>query len=248
MLRAIGAEVHKLRHSTIPLWTLAVVALAPVMTGTMGSANRTWFDGLSWSEYVRLGTLNLSTWYGVLLLGLMTSFMFGREYAERVVANALTAPMRREQWILAKVLVLGVWYGALVVLSVVVQGVWAVALGKHGFVAADAWAAMTDSLRVGALLLCTMPTVALIAVATRGVLAPMIFSALGFSAGMIGGIAGWGDWLVWAMPTTISGTFMQLVGRSAADLGTGAWAIAIGTFVLGLTALLLYVDVADVAA
>lgn len=248
MLRAIEVELHKLRHSPIPLWTLAVVAVSPIMTGTMGSANRAWFDSLTWLEYVRLGPLNLSTWYGVLLLGLMTAFTFGREYTEGVVANVLTAPARREYWVLAKVLILGVWYLALAALSVAVQGLWAVVLGKHGFDAAGTWTALSDTLRVALLLLCTMPIVALTAVVTRGVLAPMILSALGFSAGMIGGIAGWGDWLVWAMPTTITGSFMQLEGAGATDLATGSWAIAMGTFVVGLAALIWYVDRADVAS
>lgn len=248
MFRAVQVEISKMRHSRVALWTVAIVAIAPFMTGTMGSADRAWFDSLTWLQYVRLGPLNLSTWYGVLLLGLMTAFTFGREYTEGVVANELTAPARREFWVLAKVLILGVWYLALAVLSVAMQGLWAVVLGKHGFDAAGMWTVLSDTLRVAVLLFCTMPVVALTAVVTRGTLAPMILSALGFSAGMIGGIAGWGTWLVWAMPTSITGSFMQLEGAAAADLSTGSWAIAIGTFAIGLLALIWYVDRADVAA
>ncbi|TDB39653.1 MAG: hypothetical protein D9V44_01430 [Actinobacteria bacterium] len=248
MLRAVEVEFSKMRRSHIPLWTVAIVAIAPFMTGTMGSADRAWFDSLTWLQYVRLGPMNLSTWYGVLLLGLMTAFTFGREYTEGVVANVLTTPARREYWVLAKVFILGVWYLALAVLSVVMQSAWAAVLGKHGFDAAGAWTVLSDTLRIALLLLCTMPVVALTAVVTRGVLAPMILSALGFSAGMIGGIAGWGDWLVWAMPTTIAGSFMQLEGQPAADLATGSWLIAIGVFVVGLFSLVWYVDRADVAS
>ncbi len=249
MIRALGAEIAKLRRATLPAWTILVVLVAPFMTGMMGSADREWFNGLSWSVFLRMGTQNMSTWYGILLFGLLTAFIFGREYAEGVAPNALTVPMRREFFVLAKLVILAAWIFALAVLSVIAQGVWASALGHTGFDWSSVWPAFGDTFQVALLIYCTLPAVAFVAVASRGVFAPMIFSALGFSAGMIGSVAGWREWLPWAMPAAIGGSFLEPLGASVSvSLGIGSWVIAAGVFVLGLLALIWHVDRADVAS
>jgi ABC-2 type transport system permease protein len=246
MMRALEAEIAKLRHATLPAWTVLVVFVAPFMSGAMASGDREWLKSLSWSDFLGMGTLNMATWYGILLFGLMAAFLFGREYAEGVAPNALTVPMRRELFVLAKLMILAVWAFALAVLSVVAQGVWATALGHTGFAWSAVYSAFGDTFQVALLIFFTLPVVALVAVVSRSVFAPMIFSALGFSVGMIGGVAGWGEWLPWAMPAAIGGTFLEPLGASGAtSIGAGSWAIAATLFVVGVAALLYWVNHAD---
>lgn len=248
MIRALQVEVLKLKGATLPWWTIAVVCAAPGMTGAIGTADRNWFNNLAWGDHLQMGLANMATWYGVLLFGLMTSFLFGREYADGVAPNALTTPVRREFLVLAKMLVLAIWIAALAVMSVAAQGVWGLVSGLHGFGWEHVWPVVADSLRIAAVLYCTLPIVALVAIVSRGVFAPMIFSSFAFAAAMIGGVAGWGDWLPWAMPALIGGSFLgPVMPQLRTGLDAGQWAIALALFVVGMTALLVYVDHADVA-
>ncbi|PKQ19199.1 MAG: hypothetical protein CVT66_11405 [Actinobacteria bacterium HGW-Actinobacteria-6] len=246
MLRALEAELTKLKRATLPLWTLATVCGAPTLSNVFATANSGWTETTLWSTFVGLGPMSMGTWYGILLFGLITAFLFGREYSEGVATNVLTTPTRREYFVLAKFAVLAGWVAVLALLAVVAQVVWASALGLDGATWSSVWSCLGDMLTVALLIFLTLPLVALVAVMSRGVFAPMIFSAFGFAAGMLGGIAGWGDWLPWAMPTSIAGSFMGPMGlASQTKLDGGSWVIAVGVFVLGLAALLYWVNHAD---
>lgn len=227
------------------LWSAAVIFVAPVLSNVFATAQSQRVETPTWPAFFALGRMTLGTWYGILLFGFLTSFLFGREYAQGVAVGMLTAPTRRESIVFAKMAVLAVWVFALALLAILSQALAATVLGLHGFAWAELWPLVGDMFTVALLVFLTQPLVAVVAVASRGVFAPMIFSAAGFLAGMIGGIAGWGEWLPWAMPTAITGSFLGPVVSLGIQLNAGSWAIAGGTFVIGLLGLLLWVDHAD---
>lgn len=246
MRRALIAEVAKLKRSTLPLWTAATVLIGPSLSNIFAAAQQPEAGQLSWPDFFGLGALTMGTWYGILLFGLVTAFVFGREYAEGVAPTMLTVPVRREQVVLAKFIVLAAWVTVLTVLALAAQAAWATLVGLDGFTWSAVSAGAGDVFTVALLIFLTQPLVALMAVVGRGVFAPMIFSAFGFSAGMIGGVAGWGEWLPWAMPTAIGGTFLGPVAQlQDIELTAGSWAIEVGLFVLGVTAVLWWVNHAD---
>lgn len=246
MCRALTAEIAKLKRASLPWWTIVAVLVGPSLSNVFATAVEAEAARLSWSDFFGLGSMAMGTWYGILLFGLVAAFVFGREYAEGVAPNMLTVPTRREYFVLAKFIVLGVWVAVLTALSVVAQAAWATLLGLDGFAWSAVWAGVGDVFTVALLIFLTLPLVALVAVVSRGVFAPMIFSAFGFSAGMIGGIAGWGDWLPWAMPTAIGGTFMgPAVAIPVPELTTASWAIAASCFVIGTAAVMWWVNRAD---
>ncbi|MBN1192515.1 MAG: ABC transporter permease [Coriobacteriia bacterium] len=245
MRRAFIAELAKLRRSSLPWWTAIAVGFAPMMSNIFVTAQPPGYTAVSWPSFFELCSMTMGTWYGILLFGLITSYLFGREYAESSLPAVLTLPTRRECFVLAKFGVLIGWVFALAILSLMAQGVWASALGLDGFAWSAVWPTVGEVLTVAALVLLTQPIVALVAVIGRGVFAPMIFSAFGFSAGMIGGIAGWGEWLPWAMPTVVGGTFLGPVISTDSQLTTGSWAIALSVFVVGVIAVICWVNNAD---
>lgn len=246
MVRALAAELMKLRRASLPLWTVVAVLVAPAMSNVFASAQALENGAMSWPDFFDLGSMTMGTWYGILLFGLMTAFLFGREFTEGVAPNLLTVPTRREYFVFAKLIVLAGWVFALALVSLVAQAGWATMLGLDGFAWSRVWSGVRDVLMVALLIYLTLPIVALLAVMGRGVFAPMIFSAFGFTAGMMGGVAGWGDWLPWAMPTAIGGTFLGPVGvGTVATLDGGSWAIATGVFVFGVAAVVWWVNHAD---
>ncbi len=245
MVRALTAELTKLKRASLPLWSVVTVLLAPVMSNIFAYAQDSGESQLSWPEFFKLGAMTMGTWWGILLFGLITAFVFGREYAEGVSPNMLTAPARREYFVLAKFAVLSVWVFVLAILSLVAQGLAAFAMGLDGFAWVEVWPVVGDVLTVALLILLTQPLIAFVAIASRGVFAPMILSAAGFLTGMLGGIAGWGDWLPWAMPTVVGGTLFGLIIPIETRLTAGSWAIAAGLAVIGIAATLVWTNRAD---
>ena len=245
MIRALAAELTKLKRASLPLWSVVTVLVSPAMSNIFATAQDSGEWQLTWPEFFKLGSMTMGTWWGILLFGLITAFVFGREYAEGVSPNMLTTPTRREYFVLAKFAVLSVWVIALAMLSLVAQGLAAFALGLDGFAWAEVWPVAGDVLTVALLILLTQPVIAFFAVASRGVFAPMILSAAGFLAGMLGGIAGWGDWLPWAMPTVVGGTLFGPIIPIETQLTVGSWAIAVGLALIGIAATLVRMNRAD---
>lgn len=246
MLRALAAEFTKLKRSSLPLWTALTVLLAPMLSNVFVVAQESGPITVQWTEFFALASMTMGTWYGFLLFGLVTSFVFGREYGEGVAPSLLTVPTRREYFVLAKLVVVAAWILMLALLALLSQAAAATLIGLDGFTWSSLWSTTRDVLTVTLLVFLTQPLVALVAVTSRGVFAPMIFSAFGFSAGMIGGIAGWGDWLPWAMPAAIGGTFLgSVLPAEPGGLTAGSWIIAVGLFAIGLAATLLWVNRAD---
>ncbi|MBN1192517.1 MAG: ABC transporter permease [Coriobacteriia bacterium] len=245
MIRALAAEVMKLKRASLLLWTVATALVAPALSNVFLTAQDFGQAHVTWPEFFGMAPMTMGTWWGILLLGLVTAFLFARDYTDGVAPTMLTTPMRRECFVLAKFLVLGAWILGLALLALVAQAAWATILGLDGFSWTAVWPVVGDVLIVTLLIFLTLPVVALVAVASRGVLAPMLLSAFGFTAGMIGGVAGWGDWLPWAMPTAIGGTFLGPAVSSETQLMAGSWAIEAGVFAIGIAAVIWWVNHAD---
>jgi hypothetical protein len=101
MMRALAAELTKLKRASLPLWTVATVLIAPSLSNVFATANSEAFDGLSWSGFFGLAPMTMGTWWGILLFGVITASLFGREYADGIAPNMLTVPTRREYFVLA---------------------------------------------------------------------------------------------------------------------------------------------------
>lgn len=248
MLPALTVEGAKLKREPLVLWTAGTALIAPVLSNIFATAQEPGFSGMSWTDFFGLGRMTLGTWYGILLFGLVAAFLFGHEYTQGVAPSMLTTPVRREQFVIAKLIVLAAWVFALTVLALLSHAVVATALGLDGFVWSEVWPIVEDVFVVALLIFLTLPLVGLVALVSRGVFAPMIFSAAGFLAGMVGGIAGWGEWLPWAMPTTVAGTFLGPILSRDLSLTAMSWVIVIAIFFVGVGGMLWWVNNADAQA
>lgn len=244
MLRALGAEVLKLKRSWMPLWTgLVVLVLFPLISLTAVRLGSSGMAHTTWVTFMRSGA-QMMAGYGVVLFGLVAAYMFGREYSEGTVKGILTLPLRREYVILAKAIVLAVWVLGLTLLSVAVQAGYAALLGLNGFSYAHAVECVRDSLAVSLLIFGTLPFVALLAMLGRGYLAPMVFSAVTAAAGLGLAEAGWARWFPWSMPAAVTGIVLGPplpIGR----LVPASWVLMAVVFLAGSAAVVWYVDTAD---
>jgi ABC-2 type transport system permease protein len=245
MLRALKAEVLKLKRARVPMWTALAVCLMPLLAVLTAKLTDGELAHVTWEEFMRAGPEMIASAWGLLVFGLATAYVFGREFEDGTAKYMLTLPLRREYFVAAKMVVLAAWVLGLTILAVAVEAGYAAFLGLKGFAWGHIGTGLALSLEVSAVLYLTLPVVALLALLGKGYLPPMLFSALMMVSSMMLAIVGWARWFPWSMPTILAGMMFGLPDASRGHLGPESWVIAVGLFVAGSAAVLRYVDTAD---
>lgn len=217
---ALWTEVLKARRSKVPLFTGIGFSFAPVMGGlfmiimkdpeaarSMGliSAKAQLLVGVAdWPTFFNILSQAVAVG-GAILFGIITAWVFGREFTDRTVKEILALPTSRESIIAAKFLVTAAWTFALTV--------WVLFLGLvvGTLVVIPGWStellrsASFDVLGAAVLTIALLPFVALFASIGRGELPPIGWIVLTVVLAQIAAITGWGDWFPWSVPALFSG-------------------------------------------
>ncbi|MDH5718795.1 MAG: ABC transporter permease [Spirochaetia bacterium] len=162
--------------------------------------------GLSadWTGY--LGFLNMTLGIGgIIVFGFITSWVFGREYADKTIKDLLTLPISRGLIITAKFFVICVW-------SLIVS-LWIFLLGSFlgWLIELDGWNIVSYMIHFTKFcyiwLLVTIVgfPVAWFATIGKGYMAPLGFVFFSMAAGQIMGALGFGEYSPWAIPGLYSG-------------------------------------------
>ncbi len=245
MTRAIRAELLKLRRAKTVWGTVGVVASFALMSLFAIRLTDPELANTTWERILDGSTMYMASWWGVLVFGLAAAQLFGAEFSDGTAPSLLTTPVRREYFVVAKMIVLAGWVCVLVLVSVAVHVVTAaLVLGFDGFEWQFVFACLDDGLLVAFILYLTLPTIALISMLGRGYLAPMLFCSAVTAASMSSVYLNWERWFPWAMPVTVAG-FVGPPGLVDSGLTPGSWAVLAVMFVGGLVAVIWHVDRAD---
>lgn len=244
MLRALTAEIVKLKRSRILMWTVLTVIVWPSVTDIMARLGGGSREHVTWEFFMHIATQQVASWYGVPLFGLVAAYLFGREFGEQTARNLLTLPVRREYFMVSKLIVMLAWVFALAVLSVAVHAGYAAVLGLRGFAWDYVGESLGDTLLVTLVIACTLPFVGWLAMIGRGYLAPMLFSLLAFMSGLVLLQTGAESWFPWSMPLAVTG-INWFPGSQGTGLETSSWVVLIAVFAVGVAAILVYIDWAD---
>lgn len=266
MMRALRAEFLKLKRSRMPLWTALGVAgytainlvmmpvlkdrekMGELMTTAGGEFGRIAMEGFylpTWDNMLRLGAQGISGAWGLYLFGLAAAYVFGREFKEGASNTLLTLPLRRENIVAAKLVVVAAWSLGLTLLSVVLHLGVVAAVGAEGF----AWSLVSeyvvDSLAVALLIFLAMPFVAWFAQLGRGYLPPMLFCVAVTMTGMafVQQSAEWSRYFPFSMWVDYMGT--SWIPEPPAPLVAGSWVVAVTSFAAGVALLMWRADRAD---
>lgn len=184
-----------------------------------------------WPTYLGILSQGLAV-AGSLIFGLITAWVFGREFAERTAKELLAVPTPRSVIVAAKLIVTLTWALALTLIVIVLGfGVgWAVDI--PGGSTELAWSAVANLLLVGALTALLMPWVAYLAGIGHGYLAPIGWMFLVLALAQIMVVLGWGDLFPWSVPALISGA----AGQSAARLGWHSYLLVVLAGLAGVVA------------
>ncbi|TWT04310.1 bacitracin ABC transporter permease [Planococcus sp. CPCC 101016] len=231
---ATHMELLKIRKSKMIWITLAVFTMAPLMagffifvlknpelaesSGLIGDKAQI-FGVADWPAYLSMLAQIIAVG-GILVFGFVTSWVFGREYADRTIKDLLTLPSHRMVIILAKFLAV-LFTNFLLSVYVILLGVaigLVIQLPRLSYEVAMEGGFILLVTTILTLALSTLP--AFLACYGRGYLAPIGFILFMVVLAQIIAAAGHGEYFPWAVPAIFSGI-----------AGTGP-ALEIGSFLL----------------
>jgi ABC-2 type transport system permease protein len=177
---------------------------------------------------------------GMLLLAIIASWVFGREYLLGTGKDLLALPVPRHWFVVGKLAVVFVWFSALTVLFLAEGLLVGAALKLPEFSVPMAVASSSDVLLAGLLGFLLVPVVTWLATLGKGYLAPIGFTIFMLLMGNIFGATGWGKWFPWSIVPMLAG-----MAGPRTDVTAGSLVVVGLTFVVGFAGTLWQVRNAD---
>ncbi|MCB2205989.1 ABC transporter permease [bacterium] len=240
-------ELLKLRRSRITWLTWLVLSLMPLVSGLfmwivmepdramqMGLlGQKAQFAGTtaSWESYIGmlLQTIGIG---GMILVGVMTAYVYGREYSEGTAKNMLILPVRRSALVGTKLLVVMIWFYVLLLSFLIEAFVIGLLLDLPGYSSTLVLDGLGDLITLSFACFFLASPVAWIAIAGKGYFAPLGFTILMLVLGMTIGATGWGKWFPWSIVPLFAG----VAGPRSETLAPGSNLILMITAWLGIAA------------
>lgn len=245
---AFAAELLKARRSKVPWLAALGMSLAPVVgalfmviirdpararsLGLIGQKAQITAGAVAdWPAF--LGLLGQSVAVGGwVVFALVTSWIFGREFADHTAKDLLAVPTPREVIVAAKFAVLALWAAGLTLWILVLGAALGAVVGLPGFSWALLWRGAGDLALVSSLTLVLVTPVAWIATLGRGYLPPLGFALLALFGAQVSAVLGWGAWFPWSVPALFSG----VAGPRVEYLAAGSYLLVTITGLIGLAA------------
>ena len=187
LLQAIRVECLKVRRSRMPLVTGLVFSLVPLagsffmivlkdpalarQMGLISAKAQIAAGTADWPAY--LGFLAQATAVGGLILfSFIASWVFGREYADRTINDLLALPTARRVVVLAKLVIIALWCGALTAYTFLLALVLGRAIDLPPVPSRVIWQGASTVASTGCLAVALVTPVAFVAGAGRGYMPP----------------------------------------------------------------------------
>jgi ABC-2 type transport system permease protein len=255
--RVLATEFLKLRRTRVTWLSLAALSLGPLaialfmwivrepgrarQLGLLGAKADLSGISATWPSYFSMLTLIVGMG-GLLVLAFIVAFVFAREYVDGTAKNLLALPVGRHWFVLAKLVVAGVWWAALVAAVTVETFVIGSAMALPGFSTAAGADAVRDVAVVAAVVYTLAPAVAWIATLARGYMAPLGFALAMLVLAQVFGKTGWGPWFPWSIVANFVGSVGERVVPSIAP---GSVVVVLLTFLAGIAATIAQLRHAD---
>lgn len=256
---AVRVELLKSRRSRVPWLVGAGFSAAPLVTGLfmvilkdpetarrlglLGAKAQLAAGTADWPSLLSMLGQAVAVG-GAVLFAFLTSWIYGREFADRTIRGLLAVPVSRGATVVAKAAVVAAWGLAI--------GAWVVALGfgVGAIVGLPGWSgelAVTAAWRMAGALVLTIalqPVTGLLASVGRGYIAGLAWAVLTVAASQVLAVLGWGDAFPWAVPALLAGA----AGPDAGAIEPASVALVAGTGALGLWLAVRWWQRADQAA
>jgi hypothetical protein len=255
--RVLFVELLKLRRSRITWITLLAYGVGPLIGALfmiilkdpalgqrMGliAAKARWSAGSAdWPTFLSM-MLQMTGIAGMILIGVIAAYVFGREYAEGTAKNMLALPIHREWFVLGKVAVIVIWFAALSVAFCAETFLVGLLVGLPGYSPGLVLHSAAVDLESAALLILLCPVAAWTALAGKGYFAPLGVTIFTLILGMVFGSTGWAPWVPWSIVPLFTG----VAGPEARQaIGPGSYAVLAAVFVVGVAGAMIHVRRTD---
>ncbi|WP_274363807.1 ABC transporter permease [Paenibacillus thermotolerans] len=176
MVNLLFTEILKLKRSRMFLLSMIGAAVAPFMVVIASSIDTELREPVLFAELFAQTNLYVTLLIGVPLYGVVTAYVFNREYAEDTLKNLLTLPVSRISIMASKMLLLFLWIMLLTVLA------WGLTLalgliGRFGgFGTGLMWEAFRQFMTAGALLFVLSTPIVLTSVVMKNYVPSIVLS------------------------------------------------------------------------
>lgn len=255
-IRALQAELIKLRNSKMLWVTFIAFGLAPVMggvfilivqdsealakTGGLAVKAKAMNFEANWKSYLDILTQAIGVG-GVLVFGFVASWIFGREYSDGTAKDLLSLPVSRTKILNAKFILYILWCFLLAFSNLFIAFLLGTALQLPILDAVE----LLPSLGVyGITTILTVIVgipIAFFALYGKGYLAPLGFVALTLVFAQVIAATGYGSYFPWSVPGLYSGAG----GDYRNSLDNFSYLILIITGIAGYFATIIYWKIAD---
>lgn len=176
--------------------------------------------GSNWSGFFGL-LMQLILTLGMIGSGIITGWVFGREYSDRVAKDLLALPVSRSTIVLSKFIMLFFWSILLMALMLVAALLTGAVIGLQGWADADLASFLKNYAICGLLNTLLITPVAYVASAGKGYMLPISFVILVLilTQFIFVGFPALAAWFPWALPALISG----VAGPIAPDPRPVSW-------------------------
>jgi bacitracin transport system permease protein len=240
LVNLLFTEILKLKRSTMFLISIIGAAVAPFMvvvaTYIQNPSPPVLFDELFYQT--NLYTVLI---IGIPLYGVVTAYLFNREYLEDTLKNLLTIPVSRISFIMSKLLLLFIW---IMVLTFVA---WSLTLVLGWLAQFDGLSSslIVESIKQfsigGALIFILSTPIILIALVMKNYVPPIVFTIVVTMLNVMGGTSEHRDLFPWAAAGDIAnGTLLPTYPPEYSYIGIAA------TSIIGFVAMIVYFSKVDV--
>ena len=254
---ALWMEMLKLRRSAvfkislyffifigIMMGLLMYLTMHPEMASRSSTMNlkTSLLGGSDWNAFFGL-LMQLILTLGMIGAGIITSWIFGREFGDRVIKDLLALPVSRSTIVLSKFIVLFFWSILLMALMLLAALLSGVVIRLPGWANADLFTFLKSYAICGILNTLLVTPVAYVASAGRGYMLPIsvVILLLILTQFMFVGIPDLAVWFPWALPALVSG----VAGPIAPEPRLVSWVLFGLVVSAGLAGTLLWWRVAD---
>ncbi len=254
--RVFLAECAKLRRASITWITFIAYSIFPLIgglfmyivknpdgakkLGLLGQKASFSVQSADWPSFMSF-LVAMSAVGGLLLMAVITSYLFGREYVDNTAKNMLALPIRRERFVVSKLFVGLIWLAALTVWFCAEGLLVGRIMGLSGWSTGVFGHALAQVFSTAVLLFLLTPVTAWIAQASKGYIAPLGFTMGVLVVGAVLGHTGWGQWFPWTVITMIAG----MTGEQLQSIPVASYIVVAATCVVGLAGTIIHMNRAD---
>ena len=194
----------------------------------------------NWASYLGLLAQTIAA-AGLIFFSLMTSWVFGREFADGTLKDLLAVPVSRVTILLAKYIVVALWCFAATVMIIIVGFILGMMLGLPGGTSELFRQGLTTLVITAFLVTIDVLPAAFFASVGRGYLLPMGVVILILILANLVVIAGWGMYFPWSVP----GLYTETIASSNSPLEPLSYVIVLITGLVGVIGTCLWWQYAD---